>query len=433
MSRASRLYDAIGGTCYLRNVAAASAHVQARLARVLCRPDALLAETGEPIVMDVRPVAGVEPHFDQAVRDGRVRDDLYRRFSMIRIDMPPLRSRREDIPAIANYFLRGICASLEVAPKTLSRAALSLMAALPWRGNAPELREVLETVAASSDEATISLEAVLGSLRIDGGSVASAPRAGRSGRRTRSSSASTSPPCSSSIAAASATRRERSASSARISTEGCGVCGWTAPRSPASESIVRVTLHEVLDRTDQSNDSGCEVVHVARLDLRVVWLLSALMVALVVPSVPLSWPPAPPRRLRRPRRRARRAARRARRFRGIAMQLRNLQTGQIVGTHDHPTPTASSASKALAPGDYAVEIVNAAGEVVGTSASVLLTAPAMVATGLTATAVGERRWLVPGLGGGFFTSTWGIVTIAAIGAGVVGVTVAARPNASPSR
>ncbi len=176
VSRASRLHDAIGGTCYLGNVTAASARVQARLARVLCRRDALLAETGEPIVMDVRPVAGVDPRFDQAVRDGRVRDDLYRRLSAIRIDMPPLRSRREDIPAIANYFLRGICASRKVAPKTLSRSALSLLAALPWRGNAPELREVLETVAGSSEETCISLEAVLGSVRLDGGSVASAAR-----------------------------------------------------------------------------------------------------------------------------------------------------------------------------------------------------------------------------------------------------------------
>jgi DNA-binding NtrC family response regulator len=105
------------------------------------------------------------------VREGRVRDDLYRRLSAIRIDLPPLRSRREDIPAIANYFLRGICASLEMAPKTLSLSALSLLAALPWHGNAPELREVLETVAASSEETCISLEAVLGSVRIDGGSV----------------------------------------------------------------------------------------------------------------------------------------------------------------------------------------------------------------------------------------------------------------------
>jgi len=176
VSRSSRLYDAIGGTCYLRNLAAASARVQARLARLLCRREALLAETGEPIVMDVRPVAGIDPHFDQAVREGRVRDDLYRRLSAIRIDLPPLRNRREDIPAIANYFLRGICASRKVAPKTLSRPALSLMAALPWRGNAPELREVLEAVAGSSDETCISLEAVLGSVRLEGGSVLSAAR-----------------------------------------------------------------------------------------------------------------------------------------------------------------------------------------------------------------------------------------------------------------
>jgi two-component system nitrogen regulation response regulator NtrX len=121
--------------------------------------------------MDVRAVAGVDPQFEQVAGEGRLNDDLYRRLSMIRIDMPPLRSRREDIPPIANYFLRGICATLNVAPKTLSRSALSLIAALPWRGNAPELREVLETVASSSDEISISLEAVLGSVRIDGGSV----------------------------------------------------------------------------------------------------------------------------------------------------------------------------------------------------------------------------------------------------------------------
>jgi len=171
VSRAGRLYAATGGTCYLRNVTVASARVQARLARVLCRRDARLAETGEPFVLDVRPVAGVDQHFDEAVREGRMRDDLYRRLSAIRIDMPPLRGRREDIPAIANYFLRGICASRKVAPKTLSRPALSLIAALPWRGNAPELRDVLETAAAACDDVSISLEAVLGSVRIDGGSV----------------------------------------------------------------------------------------------------------------------------------------------------------------------------------------------------------------------------------------------------------------------
>jgi DNA-binding NtrC family response regulator len=176
VSRASRLYDAIGGTVYLSNVIAASSRVQARLAGVLCRRDAMLEETGKPILMDVRPVAGVDPDFDRAVGEGRVRVDLYRRLSMIRIDMPPLRNRREDIPALANYFLRGICASRQMSPKTLSRPALSLIAALPWRGNAPELRGLLESVADTCEESSISLEAVLGSVRIDGGSLVFATR-----------------------------------------------------------------------------------------------------------------------------------------------------------------------------------------------------------------------------------------------------------------
>jgi DNA-binding NtrC family response regulator len=175
VSRAGRLYEAIGGTVYLRNVVAASARVQARLARVLSRRDAMLEESGRPIAMDVRVVAGVDPDFDRAVREGRVRDDLYRRLSAIRIDVPPLRNRREDIPAIANCFLRGICASGRLAPKTLSRPALSLIAALPWRGNAPELWEVLES-AAGAAEASVSLESVLGSVTIGGGSAALAAR-----------------------------------------------------------------------------------------------------------------------------------------------------------------------------------------------------------------------------------------------------------------
>jgi len=96
--------------------------------------------------------------------------------SAIRIEMPPLRSRCEDIPALANYFLRGICATRKVAPRTLSRSALLLMAALPWRGNAPELRDVLENVVSASDDASISLESVLERVKIDGGSVAFARR-----------------------------------------------------------------------------------------------------------------------------------------------------------------------------------------------------------------------------------------------------------------
>ncbi len=172
VSRDGRLHDAVGGTIYVQNVADAATKVQARLARVLRDREALLVEPGEPIALDIRPMAGVDPGFDRAVQEGRVRDDLFRRLSVIRIDMPPLRERREDIPALANYYLREICAQLRVPPKTVSRAALSLISALPWPGNAVELRTLLEAVVNGLQGGRgIGLEDLLAHVRLDGGSV----------------------------------------------------------------------------------------------------------------------------------------------------------------------------------------------------------------------------------------------------------------------
>jgi two-component system nitrogen regulation response regulator NtrX len=172
VSRQGRLHDARGGTIYLQNLSDAPTRVQARLARLLRDREATLAETSLPIGFDVRPIAGVDPGFDSAVQDGRVRDDLFRRVSVICIDMPSLRNRREDIPALANYFLREICGSLRVPAKTMSRSALSLLSALPWRGNATELRSVLESVVTGLQGGRgIALEDLLAHVRLDGGSL----------------------------------------------------------------------------------------------------------------------------------------------------------------------------------------------------------------------------------------------------------------------
>ena len=146
--------------------------MQGHLARVLREREAVLAETGATVAFDVRMMAGVDPGVDAAVQDGRVRAELFKRLSVIRIDMPPLRNRREDIPALANYFLREICGSRRIPPKTLSRPALSLIAALPWRGNAVELHLMLESIVAGlSGGKGIGLEDVLAHVRLDGGSV----------------------------------------------------------------------------------------------------------------------------------------------------------------------------------------------------------------------------------------------------------------------
>src|SRR4051812_16138487 len=170
IASAGLLHAAVGGTIYLQHIEEMPSRVQARLARLLRDREAVLANSKEPIVFDVRPMAGTEPAVEIAVQDGQVREDLFRRVSVMRIDMPPLRHRREDIPAIANYFLRKICASQQVTPKTFSRSGLALLAALPWRGNAPELEALLSLVVGTlHDGSSIALEDILTNVRLDGG------------------------------------------------------------------------------------------------------------------------------------------------------------------------------------------------------------------------------------------------------------------------
>jgi two-component system nitrogen regulation response regulator NtrX len=170
--RDSLLHAANGGTLYLQNIVDAPTRVQGRLARVLRDREAVVVETAETIAMDVRPMAGVDVGVDESVREGRLRDDLYRRLSSTIVELPPLRQRREDIPALANYFVRDICAALRLPPKTLSRPALSLIGALPWRGNAVELRTLLESVVIGlAGGRGIGLEDVLAHVKLDGGSV----------------------------------------------------------------------------------------------------------------------------------------------------------------------------------------------------------------------------------------------------------------------
>lgn len=171
VSRHSLLYEARDGTLYLQQVADAGARVQARLARVLRDREAVLVETGETIGLDIRPMAGVDPGFEGAVREGRVREDLERRLAVILIDMPPLRNRCEDIPALANYLLRDVCAARGLSPSTLLRPALTLISALPWRDNASELQLLLENVVAGlADGRSIGLEDVLAHVRLGGDS-----------------------------------------------------------------------------------------------------------------------------------------------------------------------------------------------------------------------------------------------------------------------
>ena len=170
VSRTSRLHAALGGTLYLQNIPDASTRVQRRLARAL-RDREVVVDDGASVAFDVRCMTGADDSLAVAVQDGRVEEALYRRLAAVRIDLPPLRNRREDIPALANQFLRETCAALQVPLKVFSRSALALFAALPWRGNVTELRDLLQTILSRTSHRGIGVEDVLAHVRLDTGSI----------------------------------------------------------------------------------------------------------------------------------------------------------------------------------------------------------------------------------------------------------------------
>lgn len=168
VARSSAVCRASGGTLYLRSLEEAPARQQRRLARILRDQEAALLETGETVSIDVRPMAGVSPGIDADVEEGRLIRGLVLRLADTAIDLPPLSRRREDIPALADHLLREICGTNGRAPLTLTPPSERLIVALPWRGNARELRAALERVVAGhAGGNVIAFEELLALVRFD--------------------------------------------------------------------------------------------------------------------------------------------------------------------------------------------------------------------------------------------------------------------------
>jgi len=168
IDRHSRLIDAAGGILFLENVVELPARGQARLVRILRDREVFLEDSREAIPLDVRPIASIDSSMEAAIEEGRLREDLYERLSLIRIDVPALRQRREDIPVLATQFLKEMCRENGKPVKTFTRSALTLLAALPWRGNAPELRGLLERLILLAPGGLIRLEDVLAHTQFEG-------------------------------------------------------------------------------------------------------------------------------------------------------------------------------------------------------------------------------------------------------------------------
>ncbi|MDR1083695.1 MAG: sigma-54 dependent transcriptional regulator [Deltaproteobacteria bacterium] len=147
-----------GGTLFLDEVTELPLETQVKFLRVLQEEEVRRVGENTPRRVDLRVLAATNRNLPEEVREGRFREDLFYRLNVIRLHMPPLRDRREDIPALAVHFLAEAVKKNSLSPKTLSPAALKLLAAQTYSGNVRALRNILEQAAVMSDGQVIGPE-----------------------------------------------------------------------------------------------------------------------------------------------------------------------------------------------------------------------------------------------------------------------------------
>ncbi|WP_028869279.1 nitrogen regulation protein NR(I) [Psychromonas arctica] len=157
-NRQGRFEQADGGTLFLDEIGDMPLDVQTRLLRVLADGQFYRVGGHQAIKVDVRIIAATHQNLEKKVQSGDFREDLFHRLNVIRLQLPALRERREDIPLLANHFLHSIANELTVESKQLTKATLNYLSELPWPGNVRQLENICRwlTVMASGQEVHIS-------------------------------------------------------------------------------------------------------------------------------------------------------------------------------------------------------------------------------------------------------------------------------------
>jgi len=143
--RIGRFEQANGGTIFLDEVAEIDPATQVKLLRVISEERAFERVGGnQPLRADVRLIAASNKNLETLVREGKFRDDLFFRLNVVRITMPPLRERKEDIPLLVRGFLRHFCKANNKPLVDLTADAMDTLLTYNWPGNVRELRTAIE-------------------------------------------------------------------------------------------------------------------------------------------------------------------------------------------------------------------------------------------------------------------------------------------------
>lgn len=151
--RQGRFEQANGGTLFLDEIGDMPFSTQTRLLRVLANGEFYRVGGQKPIKVDVRIIAATHQNLESLVKLGKFREDLFYRLNVIRLPLPPLRQRREDIPALVTHFMQRAAKEMDTEQKYIDPEALAIMQAFDWSGNVRQIENVCRwlTVMATGD------------------------------------------------------------------------------------------------------------------------------------------------------------------------------------------------------------------------------------------------------------------------------------------
>ena len=150
--RKGKFEQASGGTLFLDEIGDMSLSAQAKVLRAL--QENIISRVGgdKPIKVDVRVVAATNKNLSVEIENGRFREDLYHRLSVILIHVPSLNERIEDIPLLASHFIRLICDEYGMPGKAITQDAITELQSMTWTGNIREFRNVIERLIILCDQ-----------------------------------------------------------------------------------------------------------------------------------------------------------------------------------------------------------------------------------------------------------------------------------------
>jgi len=157
-AREGRFEQADGGTLFLDEIGDMPAELQTRLLRVLADGEFYRVGGRSPIKVDVRVIAATHQNLEQRVKEGQFREDLFHRLNVIRIHIPSLRERHEDIPLLIRHFLKKASEEIGGETKWLDKATEAYLAGLDWPGNVRQLENTCRWLTVMSPGQEIHLE-----------------------------------------------------------------------------------------------------------------------------------------------------------------------------------------------------------------------------------------------------------------------------------